>query len=475
MKYLLAACLIMLFLPVLSQESYNLSRLQGLRDKSGELQFEWSGYEILVTSVKGGISEKTINSVKKKYELTNTLAEFSENKLGINNIILETEAEIAPKSDVKISRICYLLRKTDKETTLILLQTLNQRDVLLEETFVKSYLKDHLEEYITDVWSTTSISFVGRAVEIGPGCRWMGPRNINCDGAQISWSTFPSFENANLDINTRIEANKYKGLKALSSEDVEVVFEGMPSLAHRVLYEKENGHMLTVYYVVQEVRGQYVSCVMSNSGYGLPSFFKNFMIIPELGTNEYFDEDDILMSEDDKGKEPFIEVRAGTKLPLGKLSDAYDAAPSLGVFIGIPITSNGMGIDLGIEAAFPVKRKDFDFYYHDDIYSAKADILGDVSLRLWYEQEVSKNVYWTTYGGGGYSMIQTNQEKGYDDEDKVKWHSVNTFSLFGGVRLRYKKVGCFLEYRYTPYSIANRVRKSFGSTLISTGISVTFK
>lgn len=476
MKYLLTACFsLLLFMPVFSQD-YDFSGLQGLSSKSGEIQFELSGYEIFVTSVKGMINDKTINSLKKKYDLSNILAQYSEPSLHIENKIIEAESVIADNSNVKISRVCYILYNSDKESVVILLQTLNQRDIVLEQNFVSAYLNNQLTAYISDDWSTNIIPFAGRDIDFSETCTWIGPHNIQYGKGQISWSEFPSFESANLDINTRIESNKVKGLRVLSAEDVDVVFEGIPSLAHHVIYEKrQGGDLLNVYYIAQEVRGRYISCVMSNNKYGLSPLLREVISVPELTVNETFDESDIFVKEDDHRDDVTFEIRGGTWVPLGSIKKVFDYAPSFGLFMGLPIKKT-MGIDLGLQVAFPVNRKTFDYYDKDYIYDAKTDLLADISLRFRYEQEAAKNVYWTTYAGTGFSGIQTNLEKSYDEDGNAdRWYSISSFSLFGGVKLRYKKVGCFLEYRYSPYSIANKVRKSFGNSIINTGICVTFK
>ncbi|MDR0824805.1 MAG: hypothetical protein LBN74_06890, partial [Prevotella sp.] len=60
----------------------------------------------------------------------------------------------------------------------------------------------------------------------------------------------------------------------------------------------------------------------------------------------------------------------------------------------------------------------------------------------------------------------------YDDEDK--WYSFETLDVFGGVNLRYKKVGLYMEYHYTPYSISGRVSEDFGNSAVNLGVAVCF-
>lgn len=491
MKYILSFVLFILLSASMFSQEYNLAGMQGLRNGKGEVMLELSGYEIAVTTVKGQINnEKTIDAIKKKYNIEIVLAEYSEPEIERTNKIIESESKIKDRPKVKLSQVCYIFGKSDKEVEVVSFQTLNQRDIVLEEEVVRVFLENGLTYYISDERTANSISFAGREINLGSACNWMSPHNVNCKGGQMSWSEFPSFESANLDINTRIDANVNENISILAEDDIDVVFEGIPSLAHRVVYKQKSGfgrrtNPLIVYYIVQEVRGRYVSCVLSNYGYNrndyeLAPLLREVMSIPVLPETAY-NQFDIPQFEENQKEEPeekeylinLVEIRAGSWFPLGSLRNAYKSAPSIGAYVGYPI-KKVMAVDIGFQVAFPVSRELFDYYYRKEPYATKADVVVNVNARFRYQQEAARNVYWTTYAGAGVISVQTDLEKEYYDDGESKWHSFETLDVFGGVNIRYKKVGLYLEYHYTPYSIANKVRANYGNSAVNLGIAVCF-
>ena len=464
--------------------------MHGLQDTKGDTYIELSGYEILITTEKGELDkEKDINKLKKKYKLKTILREYSDTEINRANKVIEAEVEIKDKANLKGNIVCYLFTQTDKKLLTIFMQTINQRDTLLEKAFVKAYINNELSDYISADLKADTISFAGREIVLGSACSWHGPHNIYCMGGQISWAEFPTFEAAEADINKRIEANNNDKLIVLKEEDIDVIFEDIPSLVHRVVYQQNSQSFysprrtpLVVYYIVQEVRGRFVSCVMSNYGYNkndyeLSPLLQEIMSIPEIPESAYnpFDipePDEIPEEIANKHRISLFEFRTGAWVPVGNLSKVYKVAPSVELFLGFPIKSD-MTIDLGLQFAFPANRNYFDFYHKGEEYGVKTNLLGNISLRWRYEQVLAKNIYWTNYLGAGVGILQTNLEDWEADDDGV-YHSVETLDVFGGVGIKYKKVGCFLEYHFLPYSIAGKVRRNLGNSMINAGLFVAF-
>ncbi len=481
----------MLFPVYLFSQEYDFSGMQGLRNKDGQVLLELSGYDISIAVMKGQIdNEKTISSIKKKYNIEAVLAEYSEPQISRTNKIIEAESKVKDRPKVKLNQVYYIFNKSDKEVDIVMFSTLNQRDVILEQEVIKEYLENGLEPYIEADLAANEIDFAGRKIYLGSACKWMSPHNVHCKGGQMSWSEFPSFESAMLDINTRIDANVNDNMTILAENDVDVVFEEIPSLAHRIVYKQKSGvgrrtDPLVVYYIVQEVRGRYVSCVLSNYGYNrddyeLAPLLQEVMSItqlPEGGYNQFSIPQYENHPQPEKEEKEYLinlfEVRAGSWVPLGNLSRSFKAAPSLGAYMGFPI-KKVMAVDIGFQVAFPVNKSLFDFYDRRVPYETEADLMVNANIRFRYQQEAAKNVYWTTYVGAGIVSVQTDLEKEYYDSDESKWETFETLDVFGGVNVRYKKVGLYLEYHYMPYSIANKVRKNFGNSAVNLGIAVCF-
>jgi hypothetical protein len=274
---------------------YDFSALQGLKKKNGDIWFEISGYDIYATSKKGKLSDaKKIAALKKKYKIKHIRAEFSDSLLEIPNKIIELQSiwEGNPNI-VQAHEVYYILQHAENELVILSFWTLNQRDLSLEQAFVKAFFNKTLDNFISNDWTGKSIIFVGRTISsLGNACGWRSPHNFLCKGGQISWSEFSSADAANLDLENRIIADNFEDYAILSNEYIDVIFENIPTVAYRVAYKQQDKPQeniyylpLIVYYISQEVRGRYISCIMSNYGanrndYRLASLLQNFMSIP---------------------------------------------------------------------------------------------------------------------------------------------------------------------------------------------------
>ena len=473
---------------------FNFSRLQGLRGDNGDLYFEISGYDIQVFSHKGKISSsKDVAVIKKEYKIEDIQAEYSDEQLKIENKVIEFQSPLENNPAVVANEVLFLLQSSENEIAIIHFNTLNQRDIILEQDFVKAYLNDALNDYISEDRNIETVSFAGKEIPLSDACEWKSPHNIYCQEGQISWSEFPSFESADLDLDAHIAANNRPDLIILSEEDIDILFDDVPTVAYRVVYLSEENHSqapLIVYYVVAELRGRYISCIMSNYGYnyndyGLAPLLEQFMSIPTkpewaynpLDTPQYEEQ-----TEDQKKQAnnqiPNIEIRLGALFPQGNLKNIYTIAPSIEFFVGVPFgAERNMAIDLGAQFGIPIQAKEFDYYYKrnkSEYDLAKATLLPRVNLRYRYQKTLLPHIFSTIYLGAGYGALSTNLEKGVDSDGNTTHYEVGTLNVYGGVNIRYKRVGYFIEYQHTPYNYSYRVDGNFGSSALNTGVSVAF-
>jgi hypothetical protein len=466
-------------------DDYDFSALHGLRDEKSDIYFEISGYDILVSRLKGKINEKkTIDAFKKKQKIDTVQAEYSDSQLGVPNLILETESPLDANSEIMSAQIYCLFQKAENEIAFISFQTLNQRDIILEQSFVKSCLDGSLNTYISDNWIADSVSFAGRTIHLGNDCEWQGPHNLSGKGGQISWSEFSTFESADLDLDIHIAANKMKDFEILEEEDLDLVFEEIPTLAYRVVYKQKDDNMpLIVYYILQKVRGRYVSCILSNYGYNrndyeLSPLLKEVMDIPnppewaenplDVHRHEPHTEAEKEATAD---RQVSIEIKPLMVLPTGNLNKRYQAAPGFDVFIGGKVQKN-MIVDIGFMIAKPLGLTSFDYRYHKVVYETDLRTQFGASARFRYQQPLKKNLFCSLYGGFGISAFETNLEKGLDNDGNKTYYGLTTTDLYYGFSCRYKFVGCFIEHHYAPYSMSGRVTDRFGKTFLSLGLLV---
>jgi len=106
----------------------------------------------------------------------------------------------------------------------------------------------------------------------------------------MNWSVHYSLEDAKESVENQLEMTKSrKSGKILSEEIVDVEFENVPTKAKKVIYDftgltgalagMSGGKTLTIYYVAEKVRENYMSCVMS--------FWNNDEINPETKLPPY--------------------------------------------------------------------------------------------------------------------------------------------------------------------------------------------
>ncbi|MFV0420145.1 MAG: hypothetical protein ACK5KT_15630 [Dysgonomonas sp.] len=469
-----------------TQEYYDLSGVQGLKDKSGDIMFEISGYEISTTEFSNKAEDESVlNSLKAKFKIGTILAEYTDAELSAKNTIIEAEASVTNRPDEKQNQILYIVEKDEGHVIGISFRTTNQRDIGLEQVFVDAYLANRLKEYVSDDWSASKIVFAGQEIQLGYECKWLAPHNVQCGDAQIKWSEFSSYESALLDINNRIRLNSSYRMTIVTESDIDILLENRPTIAHRIVYRQYDSIyeniLMVYYYVVQEIDGRYISCMLSNpvvfaNDYNLAPLLQQIMSIPELPADAYIPVEEPEWYNDNKSdNDAVLELQLGAWLPVGELSRAFKVAPTVGAFLGFPVSSK-ISIDVGAQIAVPLDKRQFDFYRNKGSDETKTDLMLNIALRARYKKELSRNLYLNPYLGLGVNILQTGLEKdSYDsDDESTKYESIAAPDLFLGLGFSHKKFGTFIEYHYTPYSVGNKVPGSFGDSSLNIGLKYSF-
>lgn len=274
---LLCIALLVISVKIFSQQN-TLSDIQGLSQKENRI-FKVNGYMITVLKEKAKLQDKDINKIKKKYDLKNITSEYSDSSLGSENKIIESFETDKDYPDIKAYKLCYLLPQTDKIMDVVLFQSTDLRDTLLEQGFMKLYFDDKLSQYTSDNWVANEVDFVGRRIQLGAACHWVVPHDVQCPGyGEMSWSVFNTEQEAKRenDLYITVKNTVTKKFKILKTEDINIIFEGEATTAKRIAYKvggdfvykylMGGSSILIVYYVVQKVRDNYVSCVLSHYG-----------------------------------------------------------------------------------------------------------------------------------------------------------------------------------------------------------------
>jgi hypothetical protein len=168
-----------------------------------------------------------------------------------------------------------------------------------------------------------------------------------------------------------------------------------------------------------------------------------------------------------------FEIHTGLITPLKNLQNAFEVAPLVDLFVSLPLKNNAM-VGFGIGFAFPVKPERFDFYYRDEINQARVEAILQGSLRYRYNHTLKKNWTASPYFGIGFSELNTDLLKETNDDGTNTYHTIFAFDLYAGFSLKYKFIGCFVEYHNSTYSNSSKVINSFGNISLNSGLCLTF-
>jgi hypothetical protein len=168
-----------------------------------------------------------------------------------------------------------------------------------------------------------------------------------------------------------------------------------------------------------------------------------------------------------------FEIRTGLITPLKNLQNVFEMAPLVDLFVSIPLKNNAT-IGFGIAFAFPVKSALFDFNYKDEINQAKTETILQGSLRYRYNHALKKNWTASPYFGIGFSELNTDLLKETNDDGTNTYHAIFAFDLYAGFSLKYKFIGCFVEYHNSTYSSSSKVVNNFGNISLNSGLCLTF-
>lgn len=467
-----------------SQEMYDFTGLQGIKTSNEDVYFEFRGYEIYTTSVPADLNTVTSNEIlSRKIQLGEISADYNEAVGNAYCRIVESEIPLEYGIEENLHQALYFANKLGGEVQVVQFKTYNQRDFEVERAFVHAFFEKQLDSFISDSWYASTIDFVGQKIQLGYECVWTKPHKVTCGDTQISWSEFLTKEEAVWDIDNRIRIYDSTLFSIVEESDIEVLFEGIPTIARRVVFRnmKNNGAPYQIYYyLAQGIGGRYVSCVLQNPAYnqkeyGLAPLLQQVMSIPNLPHDAYIvnesNETDNVDGQDQFA--PVLEVQASSWVPLGQLKDVFGYAPTIGLVLQFPV-KHQLSVDLGIQLGPPLKKGKFDYRMGGSYYETESDFLFNLSLRCRKSKDFSKHCRLSTYLGLGVNGLQTDVESwDYDDEEN-KIETISTVDVFGGVSLRYKKMSVFAEYHYTPYNIANKVKSNFGHSALNIGLSYSF-
>lgn len=277
-------------LSTFAQTNTSITYAQGIVQENATF-YDIEGYSVFLQVFDYNFDEKGINKIKKKFSISKeTIAtedvDFPNAKI---LFVLDT------KGNAKTQSIYYLIYGGQGKIKVIGFSTLADRAKAIEKEFYQAIISNSIPKNIFTPIKVDTIQFAGRALDLGPACLWRGVRNIQCpDKGQMSWTELSSLERAKQITAGQKELNaNYKMGEVLEDVEVDILFEGQPTKAlKRKLkitipqFIMGGSNILIIYYVTTEVRGRYVSCVLSHytddvGAKKLPPLLKEVMQLKE--------------------------------------------------------------------------------------------------------------------------------------------------------------------------------------------------
>lgn len=475
--------------------------LEGIVDTKGNEHYEFSGYEIVVERViKTPRKEKDIRKIKKRYEVNKSHVEYSSDKIEKTNRIITSQDSIggAEYPELVVQSIFYIIQNTEETSSLLYFQKIGERDLVIEDEVIGLFLTDELQDYLVPL-EIGSVNFAERTLDLGNICKWRSPHNIYCMGGQMSWSIFSSYAEAEQNSNNQILRNQLsKDNIILDDDDIPLFFEGEQVFARRIVYQSllpGARYPLIVYYISTELRGQYISCVLSHYGYNknyyeLPDLLREVIEFDELPANAMskydYPEGNLLDASeqeivDEKIKEYKYDIyifalKSGLYLPMGKQKELLGNSAYIDLSLNWAFSKKTFSIFsvfMNIGVVIPSKTKSFEFSDNGLYWDTKTDLLANVNFGLDHSRKLQKQLYWNVYGKIGFGSLTTDIEDGEYEDGRTKYKTAEVFSLGAGTGLRFQRMFAFFEYQFAPYG-TNRHMSAGGNSAFMAGVGVAF-
>lgn len=265
-----------------AQESKLLERLVALNNND-KIWYNIDGYSITSEDFNYNFDEKGLKKVFKKHSIKEDDLKIKDDSISKNNIVVHKTKKLNDKLTQRNSY--YFVENNYKKITVIWFEKTSNEDLRMQRELTNLIIEDEIPESNFVSMQTNQINFGNRQIQLSNSCYWTSLNTVQCPYlGEMNWSVHSSLEDAKESIENQLEMTKSrKGGKILSEEIVDVEFENIPTKAKKVIYDftgltgalagMSGGKTLTIYYVAEKVRDNYMSCVMS--------FWNNDQINPE--------------------------------------------------------------------------------------------------------------------------------------------------------------------------------------------------
>jgi len=253
-----------------NEELFN--RLQAIHN-SGTTFYNVDGVDFTSQNISSEFNEKNLKKAYRKNKIKKKDEKVTDKELIYDNYKVVNREKF--ENDLVSVSVNYFVKNNENRISIFWFGYYEKSNPEFERKMINLILSDSIPKDCFSSIKTDKVNFAGREIELGGNCNWININNIQCPYyGQMNWSVHKTKESADLSIQNQLKATKVKnGGKVVSEEEIDIMFEKVPTKARKVNYDftgvtsllasMSGGKNLTIYYVSEKVRDNYVSCILS--------------------------------------------------------------------------------------------------------------------------------------------------------------------------------------------------------------------
>lgn len=285
---------------VAAQDRGILSRLQAVSNGDSDF-YNVDGVNITYEVIRHRFTMANILHYYGQFIPDESALEYSDSTISLRNFVHERIDSVC--EGVNIYTTYYFIEEPAAGITVITYSSPGKDSKETQRELNPLILGKKIPESVFNKMIFNSINFAGRKIELGTyAAQWT---NVNCVqwpyNGEMSWSIHHDQASAALSVEMQrrvtAENNSKQFSASLVSDEMEnVLFEGAPVVARKVVYKPEgeiaaklastsDGETMVIYYVSAFVRNNWVSCMMSHwsndaiGESGLPTLLEKVMTL----------------------------------------------------------------------------------------------------------------------------------------------------------------------------------------------------
>ncbi|MCP4522497.1 MAG: hypothetical protein GY827_12520 [Cytophagales bacterium] len=294
-RIILSLSILLSSLTLKAQENNIFDRLSVL-DNNFKMWYNIDGYSVTSETLYFPFDKEGLDFAYYKFSLEDDSLTVNKN-IKFKNLFISKKQHLVEMSYQ--TNTYYLVENLDKTITVIWFIKVGISDRNTEEKLVNAIISNSIPEKCIVSQNTDSIMFAERKVSLDNTCYWTFLNTIQCPYlGEMNWSLHRTLESAEQSVNTQYFLTKQKEGKIVIEESIDIIFEGVPTKAKRVIFEftgatkdlasMSGGTSLIIYYIVATVRNRHISCVFShwnndqiNPATQLPPLLEKFIKLKE--------------------------------------------------------------------------------------------------------------------------------------------------------------------------------------------------